>query len=74
VVLAEMTTPAEAAHVEGLFVPDRQAGTLPSRSGYWLGDRLAQLWLSEHTLRDVLRWDYAEATARAATDLRARLK
>ncbi len=28
-VLAEMTTPAEAAHVEGLFVPDRQAGTLP---------------------------------------------
>ena len=30
--------PAEAAHVRGLFAPDCQAGTLPSQSGYWLGD------------------------------------
>ena len=74
VVLGEMATPAEAAHVEGLFAPDRQAGTLPSRSGYWLGDLLAQHWLSEHTLREILSWDYAEATIRASSDLRARLR
>ena len=74
VVLDEMATPAEAAHVNGLFAPDCQAGTLPSRSGYWLGDLLAQHWLSQHSLRDVLRWNHAEATDRASNDLRARLK
>jgi hypothetical protein len=74
VVLDEMATPAEAAHVQGLFAPDCQAGTLPSRSGYWLGDLLAQHWLSQHSLREVLSWDYAEATDRAANDLRDRLK
>jgi hypothetical protein len=74
VVLDEMATPAETAHVKGLFAPDCQAGTLPSRSGYWLGDLLAQLWLSQHSLRDVLRWNHAEATGRASNGLRARLK
>jgi hypothetical protein len=73
-VLDEMATPAEAAHVKGLFAPDCQAGTLPSRSGYWLGDLLAQHWLSRHSLRDVLRWDHAEATGRASNDLRTRLE
>ena len=73
-VLDEMAADAEAAHVQGLFAPDCQAGTLPSRSGYWLGDLLAQHWLSQHNLRDVLRWDHAEATDRASNDLRARLK
>jgi hypothetical protein len=43
VVLDEMATPAEAAHVQGLFAPDCQAGTLPPRSGYWLGDLRARL-------------------------------
>jgi hypothetical protein len=74
VVLDEMVTPAETAHVKGLFAPDCQAGTLPSRSGYWLGDLLAQHWLSQHSLRDVLRWNHAEATGRASNDLRAPLK
>jgi hypothetical protein len=74
VVLDEMATPAEAVHVKGLFAPDCQAGMLPSRSGYWLGDLLAQHWLSRHHLRDVLRWNFAEATDRASNDLRARLK
>ena len=74
VVLDEITTPAEAPHVKGLFAPDCQAGTLPSRSGYWLADLLARQWLSQYSLRDVLRWDYAEATGRASSDLRARLK
>jgi hypothetical protein len=74
VVLNEITTPAEAPHVKGLFAPGCQAGTLPSRSGYWLADLLARHWLSRHSLRDVLRWDYAEATGRASSDLRARLK
>lgn len=74
VVLDEIATPAEAVHVKGLFAPDCQAGTLPSRSGYWLGDLLAQHWLSQHDLRDVLRWNFTEATDRASTDLRARLK
>jgi hypothetical protein len=74
VVLEEMTTPAEAAHVEGLFDPRCQAGDLPPRSGYWLGDVLAQHWLSEHNLRNILRWDYAAATARTSSDLRARQK
>ena len=73
VALDEMATPAEAAHVNGLFAPDCQAGTLPSRSGYWLGDLLAQRWLSQYNLRDVLRWNHAEATGRASNDLRARL-
>jgi hypothetical protein len=72
-VLDEMATLAEAAHVKGLFAPDCQAGTLPERSGYWLGDRLAQHWLSKHDLRDVLRWNHAEATDRVSNDLRARL-
>lgn len=74
VVLDEMATPAEAAHVQGLFAPDCQAGTLPSRSGYWLGDLVAQHWLSQHNLRNVLRWNHAEASDRASNDLRARLK
>lgn len=73
-VLDEMAAPAEAPHVKGLFAPGCQAGTLPSRSGYWLGDLLAQHWLSQHSLRDVLRWNHAEATERASNDLRARLK
>jgi hypothetical protein len=73
-VLDELTTPAEAPHVKGLFAPDCRASSLPSRSGYWLGDRLAQHWLSQYSLRDVLRWDYGEATDRASNDLRARLK
>lgn len=73
VVLDEMTTPAEAAHVEGLFAPDCQTAMLPPRSGYWLGDLLAQRWLSQYKLRDVLRWNHAEATDRAANDLRARV-
>ena len=73
VVLDEITTPAEAAHVRGLFAPDCQASSLPPRSGYWLGDLLAQHWLSEHSLRDVLRWNHADATDRASDDLRARL-
>lgn len=73
VVLDEITSPAEAAHVKGLFAPDCQASSLPPRSGYWLGDLLAQQWLSKHSLRDVLRWNHAEATARASNDLRARL-
>jgi hypothetical protein len=29
-----------------------QAGTLPSRPGYWLGDLLAQRWLARHSLRE----------------------
>jgi hypothetical protein len=74
VVLDEMASPADAAHVRGLFAPDCQAGTLPSRSAYWLGDLLAQHWLSQYDLRDVLRWNHAEATDRAANDLRTRLK
>jgi hypothetical protein len=73
VVLDEMATPADAAHARGLFAPDCQAGTLPSRSGYWLGDILAQHWLSQHNLRDVLGWNHAEATDRASNDLRTRL-
>jgi hypothetical protein len=73
VVLDEMTTPAEAAHVEGLFAPDCQTAMLPPRSGYWLGDLLAQRWLSQYSLRDVLRWNHAEATGRASSDLRARV-
>ena len=72
-VLQEMATPAEASHVEGLFAPHRQAALLPPRSGYWLGDLLAQRWLSQHSLRDVLRWNHAEATGRAASDLRTRV-
>lgn len=72
-VLGELATPAESAHVRGLFAPDCQAGTFPERSGYWLGDLLAQHWLSRHDLRDVLGWDHAAATVRAASDLRARL-
>jgi hypothetical protein len=74
VVLDEMATPSEAPHVKGLFAPDCQAFALPTRSGYWLGDVLAQHWLSEHSLQDVLRWDYAEATHRASKDLRARME
>ena len=74
VVLDEMATPAEAAHVNGLFAPDCQAGMLPPRSGYWLGDLLAQRWLSQYSLRDVLRWNHAEATDRASSELRARVK
>jgi hypothetical protein len=74
VVLDEIATPAEAVHVKGLFAPDCQAGMLPSRSGYWLGDLLAQHWLSRHDLRDVLRWNFTEATDRASNDLRARLQ
>lgn len=70
-VLDQMATPVEAAHVKGLFAPDCQAGTLPARSGYWLGDRLAQHWLSKHGLRDVLGWNHAEASDRASDDLRA---
>jgi hypothetical protein len=74
VVLDEMATPAEAPHVRGLFAPDCQASGLPPRSGYWLADVLAQRWLSQHSLRDVLAWDHAEATGRASSDLRTRLK
>lgn len=74
VILDEIATPAEAVHVKGLFAPGFQAGILPSRSGYWLGDLLAQHWLSRHNLRDVLRWNFTEATGRASNDLRARLK
>ena len=74
VVLHELATPAEAPHVKGLFAPGWQASALPTRSGYWLADLLAQHWLSQHSLRDVLRWDYAEATDRASNDLHARLK
>jgi hypothetical protein len=74
IVLDEMATPAEAAHVKGLFAPDCPASPLPPRSGYWLGDLLAQHWLSQHSLPDVLRWNHAEATDRASNDLRARLK
>jgi hypothetical protein len=74
VVLDEMATPAEAPHVRGLFAPHCQAPALPTRSGYWLADVLAQHWLSEHSLKDVLRWDYEEATHRASNDLRARIK
>jgi len=73
VVLGEMATPAEAPHIRGLFAPDCQASGLPPRSGYWLADLLAQRWLSQHSLRDVLAWDHAEATGRASIDLRARL-
>ena len=73
-VLDEITTPAEASHVKGLFAPDCQALTLPPRSGYWLGDLLAQQWLAQHSLRDVLGWNHAEATGRASDDLRARLE
>ena len=73
VVLDEMATPADAAHVRGLFGPDCQAGTLPPRLGYWLGDLLAQHWLSQHNPRDVLGWNHAEATDRASNDLRTRL-
>jgi hypothetical protein len=57
-----------------LFAPGCQAGTLPSRSGYWLADLLARHRLSQHSLLDVLRWDYAEAIGRASSYLRARLK
>lgn len=74
VVLEEMATPTEAPHVRGLFAPDCQASGLPPRSGYWLADLLAQRWLSQHSLRDVLAWDHAEAADRASSDLRARLK
>jgi hypothetical protein len=73
-VLDEMTTLAEAPHVKGLFAPGWQASALPSRSGYWLGDLLAQHWLSQHALRDVLLWDHGKATDRAAYDLRTPLK
>ena len=74
-VLDEMATLAEAPHVKGLFAPDWQASTrFPPRSGYWLADLLAQHWLSQHSLQDVLLWDHAEATDRAANDLRARLR
>lgn len=74
VVLDEMATPAEAPHVRGLFAPDCQASGLPPRSGYWLADLLAQHWLSQHSLRDVLLWEHTEATDRASNDLRTRLK
>jgi hypothetical protein len=70
VILDEMSTPAELPHVKGLFAPDCRASGLPPRSGYWLADLLAQHWLSQHSLRDVLLWDYAEATDRASNDLR----
>jgi hypothetical protein len=73
VVLDEMTTPAEATRVEGLFAPDSQTAMLPPRSGYWLGDLLAQRWLSQYGLRDVLRWNHAEAADRASSELRARV-
>mgnify|MGYP001170204433 CR=1 FL=1 len=73
-VLDEMATPAEAPHVKGLFAPGCQASGLPARSGYWLAELLAQDWLSQHSLRDVLGWDHAEATSRASADLRNRLK
>jgi hypothetical protein len=74
VVLNEMATPAEASHVKGLFAPDCQASGLPPRSGYWLGDLLAQGWLSQHNLLQVLLWDHAEAIDRASMHLRAQLK
>lgn len=72
-VLDQLAAPAEAPHVKGLFDPGCQASTLPSRSGYWLGDLLARDWLSRHNLQEVLSWNHAEATGRAASDLRARL-
>jgi hypothetical protein len=31
---------------------DCQTAMLPPRSGYWLGDPLAQRWLSQYSLRD----------------------
>jgi len=74
VVLDEIATPTEASHVRGLFAPDCRSSGLPPRSGYWLGDLLAQQWLSQHRLRDVLLWDHAEAIDRASNDLRARLE
>lgn len=74
VVLDELATRAEAPHVKGLFAPGWQASALPPRSGYWLADILAQHWLTQHSLRDVLLWDHAEAISRASSDLRTRLK
>ncbi len=74
VVLEELATPSEAPHVKGLFAPRWQASGLPTRSGYWLGDILAQQWLSQHGLREVLSWGYAQATDRARNDLGARLR
>lgn len=69
-VLEEITTSADEPNVRGLFAADSQARALPSRSGYWLGDRLTQRWLAAAPLQEVLEWDHPEAVRRAQTDLR----
>lgn len=70
VVLEDLATSADVPRVKGLFAANSQTGALPSRSGYWLGDRLAQRWLSQHAIQDVLLWDHSEAVHRAEQELR----
>lgn len=69
-VLREVATQADDPPMRGLFAAGSQSGRLPSRCGYWVGDRLAQRWLATHTLLEVIGWDYTEAVHRAERELR----
>jgi hypothetical protein len=72
-VLREMATLGSDPHVKGLFAADSRLLSLPSRCGYWVGDRLVQRWLVSNSVRDILEWGHSEAVRRAQMELRLAL-
>lgn len=69
-VLEHLNMPADASHVRGLFGSSSQTQSLPSRCGYWLGDQLAQRWLADHPVRQLLDWDRHDFISRVESQLK----
>jgi hypothetical protein len=65
--LAELDTTYHDLRVRSLFTTRADEEGLPSRSGYWLGDRVLRRLMRDHPTRELLAWDHP--TARRARRL-----
>jgi hypothetical protein len=67
--LAELDTSYDELRVRTLFTTRADEEGLPSRCGYWLGDRLLSGLLRGHPMRELLAWDHPTARDALATEL-----
>lgn len=73
--LAELDTSYDDLRVRSLFTTRADEEGLPSRSGYWLGDRVLRRLMRDHPTRELLAWDHPtarEALAACVTPLATR--
>jgi hypothetical protein len=69
--LEHLATSYDETAVRALFTTRDDERELPSRAGYWLGDRLVRGLLARHPTSDLLVWDHGRTHAALAEELEA---